>query len=417
MKNIILFLIAYCLYSSVFGQATIRFGGYKKGDRITVIRPQCLSLNFEIDFEGFGIGNYDVEIILKFAGAPNEKLKVFTTYVNNREFFTVPGTLSICPSDFLLDETSSTLIAEIRRSAIPGSLARTNSYGVLLTDPPITNNKICCDQQFGNNGDPDIIVGSRPSGGIRSFQYQWQRRTDNTRWSNITSANGQDFDSGNLSETTYFRRIVTSGFSTSESNVVKIEILDIPNNLTIGNEFYTTTTSIEACNIITVVGKISTNSSSNVTFNAGNQIKLQQGAILSPNVILKIQDVCNQNNSSSRINTAVINQTPEVLYGVIENTSEGLMEIIEEPPENLFKSMDIERIKIFPNPTQDVLTVVLQAEDISNINMKDMNGKVIYRNSIEVESVDIEVSHLPEGVYTLEIIIDSEVYKRRILVN
>ena len=78
--------------------------------------------------------------------------------------------------------------------------------------------------------------------------------------------------------------------------------------------------------------------------------------------------------------------------------------------------MDIKRIKIFPNPSQDILTVVLQETGMSYINMKDMNGEVVYSNSMEAGSVDIEVSHLREGVYTLEILVDGEVYQSKILV-
>jgi hypothetical protein len=68
---------------------------------------------------------------------------------------------------------------------------------------------ICSDQ------DPEPIVASEPKGGDGTYTYQWiDSSSTQNFWADIAGATGKDYDPGPLSDTTYFRRIVSSNSGT-----------------------------------------------------------------------------------------------------------------------------------------------------------------------------------------------------------
>jgi len=74
-----------------------------------------------------------------------------------------------------------------------------------LFNPVPTEFTVCSDQ------DPDPIVASVPKGGDNTYTYQWVDSTSiSGDWNDIPGATGKDYDPGLLTDTTYFRRIVSS---------------------------------------------------------------------------------------------------------------------------------------------------------------------------------------------------------------
>lgn len=69
-------------------------------------------------------------------------------------------------------------------------------------------------------------AGASGSGG--TYQYQWQSSTDNVTFSDISGATGTDYTSGALTQTTYFRRAVTTDVNCGPSytSSVKITVYD-----------------------------------------------------------------------------------------------------------------------------------------------------------------------------------------------
>lgn len=131
-----------------------------------------------------------------------------------------------------------------RRIVTSGSLTSTsNVVSIVITIPPISNNSISNSgsSSFNTSGDPSILNGSIPTGGIGSYTYQWQSSTTSatTGFNNIASAISTNYDPPTISQTTYYRRLVTSGSLTSTSNVITITIVPIgssfDNPISIGN--------------------------------------------------------------------------------------------------------------------------------------------------------------------------------------
>ena len=79
------------------------------------------------------------------------------------------------------------------------------------------------------NTNPDELLGSLPDGGNGSFNYQWQDSISGGAWQN---ANGdsisQNYNSGVLTDTTFFRRVVTSSACIDYSDPAKVKIWDLP---------------------------------------------------------------------------------------------------------------------------------------------------------------------------------------------
>lgn len=143
--------------------------------------------------------------------------------------------------DFLSAETNDTLMFPgivsdttfIRRIVISGACKDTTAPEIkIIALPKIDSNIITAVDEICYNDDPDQIIGKEPSFGTGVYVYQWQRRTNSTSWENITGANQKDYDPSNLTDTTYYRRIVYSDdcFDESEEDTI-IVLLPISNNI------------------------------------------------------------------------------------------------------------------------------------------------------------------------------------------
>ncbi|WP_146867377.1 Ig-like domain-containing protein, partial [Chitinophaga cymbidii] len=99
---------------------------------------------------------------------------------------------------------------------------------VLLTNlAPIINNVIEEDQLICSGDQPEEITAvGTPTGGNGSYTYQWQRSTTSATsgFMNIGSATGINYQPPALTQTTWYRRVVTSGACTSNSNAVEITV-------------------------------------------------------------------------------------------------------------------------------------------------------------------------------------------------
>jgi PKD repeat protein len=123
-------------------------------------------------------------------------------------------------------------------------LTETNNFGCVKRDsvfisvlPAISNNVVASSQVICIGQTPSTIFGTTPSGGAGSgsYAYQWQDSTGGGVFNNITGAVGPNYTPGSLTQTTSFRRLVTSGLcngaQTAVSNVVRIEVVgNISNN-------------------------------------------------------------------------------------------------------------------------------------------------------------------------------------------
>lgn len=95
---------------------------------------------------------------------------------------------------------------------------------------PIGNNIISGGQSICRNTEPAALTGTVPTGGNGSFTFQWQvsHTSASAGFSNITDATSQGYAPGALSQTSWYKRIATSGTETNTSDAVKITVDPMP---------------------------------------------------------------------------------------------------------------------------------------------------------------------------------------------
>jgi len=121
----------------------------------------------------------------------------------------------------------------------------TNLCGVKETNtvtvnvnPIFTPGSIGSNQTILFNSTPlKLDVSTTPSGGTGSYSYQWQSSLDNSIWTNIGSATLESYQPGSIAQTTYFKRLTTSGTcGTIATNTVTITVTTEVLVGTIGND-------------------------------------------------------------------------------------------------------------------------------------------------------------------------------------
>lgn len=91
---------------------------------------------------------------------------------------------------------------------------------ILFSPGSISGNQTIC----YNTAPASISQVTPPSGGTGQYTFQWQSSPDNSTWNNISGATSASFSPGALTTSTYFRRNVTSGEITSNSQATLITV-------------------------------------------------------------------------------------------------------------------------------------------------------------------------------------------------
>lgn len=131
---------------------------------------------------------------------------------------------------------TSTLYFRRRVFSQPGCIDTSAAVAIFVQNP-IGNNTIGSNQTICSAGIPSQFTGTLPTGGDGNYQYSWESSTNNVNWNPITGGNTQNYQSGAISTTVYFRRVISAGVCTaSTSNAIQISLFpDITNN-NVGND-------------------------------------------------------------------------------------------------------------------------------------------------------------------------------------
>ncbi len=74
-------------------------------------------------------------------------------------------------------------------------------------------------------------------------------------------------------------------------------------------------------------------------------------------------------------------------------------------------------VSLFPNPVNDKLRVELNNEMISDLKILDIQGKVIYLNTIFDNFIEINVSNFSEGIYIIQLYNETSTITKRFVVK
>ncbi|MEY5001338.1 MAG: hypothetical protein RLZZ211_1374 [Bacteroidota bacterium] len=91
---------------------------------------------------------------------------------------------------------------------------------------------IAGDQTICTGGDPVAFTVGTPATGDGSLTYEWEESSDNSTWFLIANENGDTYDPGVLTQTTYYRRKTISTLNTVDcyevSNVLEVTVVADP---------------------------------------------------------------------------------------------------------------------------------------------------------------------------------------------
>ncbi|WP_316841718.1 gliding motility-associated C-terminal domain-containing protein [Pedobacter gandavensis] len=125
-----------------------------------------------------------------------------------------------------------------RRSVTGGACVNTSNVVTVTVQPVISSNAIVPPANLAlcGTGDPGLMTGSAALGGTGTPSYQWQSSTDNVTYVNIATANGVNYDPGNITVSTWYRRLASSGACSvaNISNAIKFTVNPVLTAGTIG---------------------------------------------------------------------------------------------------------------------------------------------------------------------------------------
>ncbi|MBB2149313.1 T9SS type B sorting domain-containing protein [Pedobacter gandavensis] len=132
-----------------------------------------------------------------------------------------------------------TTTTSYRRNVTGGACLNTSNVVTITVQPVITSNTIVPPANLAlcGTGDPGLMTGSTALGGNGTPAYQWQSSTDNITYTNIVAATAANYDPVDITVSTWYRRLATSGACTvaNASNPIKFTVNPVLTAGTIGN--------------------------------------------------------------------------------------------------------------------------------------------------------------------------------------
>ena len=114
-----------------------------------------------------------------------------------------------------------------RRTVISSVCYDTSNIVVINVHKPLTGYNIEPDTTICNGSVPDLLRGQTPGGGDgTSYTFQWSDSTAGLEYADISfSGSLKDYQPPSLTESTWYKRKLTSGKCTIESNSIKVTVL------------------------------------------------------------------------------------------------------------------------------------------------------------------------------------------------
>jgi gliding motility-associated-like protein len=117
-----------------------------------------------------------------------------------------------------------------RRSISSGTCSSVSNSVSITVQPALSNFQVSASQEVCAGSPVAMLDGQAASGGDGTFVYQWESSVDNATWSNAPGAStNEDYQPTVLTQTTYYRRKITSGFCSGYSASVTITVNPLPN--------------------------------------------------------------------------------------------------------------------------------------------------------------------------------------------
>ncbi|MBL0012969.1 MAG: hypothetical protein IPP30_04190 [Flavobacterium sp.] len=156
---------------------------------------------------GIVVSGNITDATMSYAWTRNNTINVTGTNSGNSGNIVAGGTFSLNPT--LTNTTALSQIVQFTITPSSNGCAGTPIVISITIAPTVTAGAIAANQTICNGGDPAAFTQTTAATGV-NLTYQWQSSTDNSSFSDISAATSSTYDSGALTQTTWFRRVVTS---------------------------------------------------------------------------------------------------------------------------------------------------------------------------------------------------------------
>ncbi|TKC12303.1 PKD domain-containing protein [Pedobacter polaris] len=240
-------------WTLISGQTGVVFTSSQYNTTVTnLVGGQTYTFRWTISGTAPCPASFDDVVINNLAALQNNTITTSTPTACNSQIITLSGSVPIGGSGTYAYSWESSPTGNAPWTVINGqtgrdlnvtvigsmSYRRVVSSGVCLTTsntlniialPAIANNTIASDQNICLSTTPNAIIGSQPTGGDgNNYTYGWEQSTDGVVWVFVPSATNKDYAPPAIIQTTYYRRLVSSGPCTNSlqniSNVVRITV-------------------------------------------------------------------------------------------------------------------------------------------------------------------------------------------------
>jgi hypothetical protein len=96
-------------------------------------------------------------------------------------------------------------------------------------------------------------------------------------------------------------------------------------------------------------------------------------------------------------------------YGLSEDCCIGVIDHIEQ-------NSYIDRIRVYPNPANDVLTIDANSIDFKQIEILNIQNCFCKAIATRDSIINIDINEYPKGIYLLKIITDSKIIIKKIII-
>ena len=269
------------------------------------------------------------------------------------------------------------------------------------TFPEIQNNMVSDNQSFCGQGTPQLLIGITPTGGYGNFIYKWEQKTRTGDWIDAVQTNNQiNYQPENLTDSTFYRRLVFSNSIIDTSNIV---LMNIKNSwggvITSPNDTINAETSTGIIRLTGYVGSIKNweRKKDDGQWTIINSTTYYLSQVIDTNGLytyrVKVQnDICPEVYSLERQIFV-----KEVL---------GLTDI----------DFNID-MKIYPNPTKGNITITSSYTNPVYIRIVNSLGQIILKETASINNKTIDLSVFESGNYLITISAEGKQSTKSIIIN
>lgn len=168
---------------------------------------------------------------LTICGAGSRATLTATGSTGTYEWFDASqnGTLLFTGTTFKTPALTGTTSYYVQAVSAEGCRSFTRTKATVTVIPALTSNTVTGNQTICAGEIPTLFNGATPAGGNGSYTYTWESSTDSINFTPVAGAgNTQNLNANALTQSTWFRRKVTSGPCADYSVAIKVRVIQQP---------------------------------------------------------------------------------------------------------------------------------------------------------------------------------------------